>query len=78
MSTPHQLFNLLVIFTKLYGGLSTEVDLDVIIYNYVSSTIPKWHTLKFLRWMQNLPQSTWDHKILYADRSSEGEELSMR
>jgi hypothetical protein len=26
---------------------------------------------KLLRWMQNLHHSTWDHKILYADRSSE-------
>jgi hypothetical protein len=24
-------------------------------------------------WMQNLHQSTWDHEILYTDRSSEDE-----
>jgi hypothetical protein len=28
---------------------------------------------KPLRWMKNLHQSTWDHEMLYADRSSEDE-----
>jgi hypothetical protein len=30
---------------------------------------------KLLRWMQNLHQSTWDYAILYAERSSEDEQL---
>jgi hypothetical protein len=33
---------------------------------------------KLLRWMQNLPHSTWDHAISYADRLSEDEQLLMR
>jgi hypothetical protein len=28
--------------------------------------------------MQNLQQSTWDHEILYTDRSSKDEQLSKR
>jgi hypothetical protein len=31
-----------------------------------------------LRWMQNLHQSTWDYAILYAERFSEDEKLSIR
>jgi hypothetical protein len=31
--------------------------------------------LKLLRRMQNLHQSTWDHKMFYAVRSSECEQL---
>jgi hypothetical protein len=30
---------------------------------------------KLLRWMQNLDQTTWDHEILYADRSSMNKQL---
>jgi hypothetical protein len=30
---------------------------------------------KILRWMQNLHQTTWDHNILYSDRSLEDEQL---
>jgi hypothetical protein len=30
---------------------------------------------KLLRWMQNLHQSKWDHKILYTDRPSADEQL---
>jgi hypothetical protein len=41
----------------------------------VPSTIPKWRTFKLLRWMQNFHQLTWDHKILYTDRSSKDEQL---
>jgi hypothetical protein len=33
---------------------------------------------RLLRWIQNLHQSTWDHNILYADRSSEDEQLLTR
>jgi hypothetical protein len=32
---------------------------------------------KLLRWMWNLRQSMWDHKILYADRYLEDEQLSI-
>jgi hypothetical protein len=31
-----------------------------------------------LRWMQNLHQSTWDHTILYANKSLEDEQLLIR
>jgi hypothetical protein len=33
---------------------------------------------KLLRWMQNLHQSTWDHKMLYAHISLEDEQLLIR
>jgi hypothetical protein len=33
---------------------------------------------KLLRWAQHLHQSTWDHKILYADTSLEDEQLLIR
>jgi hypothetical protein len=52
---------------------SREDDLDVTLFNPVTSTIAKWQTLKLLKWMQNLHQSTWDREILYADRSSKDE-----
>jgi hypothetical protein len=47
-------------------------------FNPVPSTIPKWRTFKLLRLMQNLNQSTWEHEILYTDRSSKDEQLLMR
>jgi hypothetical protein len=34
--------------------------------------------LKLLRFMQILHQSTWDHDILYADRSSKEKQLLIR
>jgi hypothetical protein len=37
-----------------------------------------WWDFKLQRWMQNLHQSTWDHEILYADRSSEDEQIVIR
>jgi hypothetical protein len=37
------------------------------------TNFPTWQTFKLLRWMQNFHQPTWDHGILYADRSSEDE-----
>jgi hypothetical protein len=46
-----------------------------VLFNSVSSNIPKWRPFKRLRWMQNLHQSTWDHDILYTDRSSKDEQL---
>jgi hypothetical protein len=60
-----------------YGGHVIEGDLDAVLFNPVTSTIPKWRTLKRLRWMQNLHQSTWEHAILYTDKSSEDEQLVM-
>jgi hypothetical protein len=44
----------------------------------VASAIPKWRTSKRPRWKQTLHQSAWDHDILYADRSSEDEELVIK
>jgi hypothetical protein len=52
-------------------------DLSVL-FNSVPLTIPKWRTFKLLRWMQNLHQSTWGHKILYTDRSSKDEQLLIK
>jgi hypothetical protein len=45
-------------------GRAIEGGLAVIIFNHVASTIPTWRTLKLLRWMQNLHQSTRDHEGL--------------
>jgi hypothetical protein len=71
--------NQLVDFYEIqYGGHAIEGDLDAVLFNPVSSTIPKWRTFKLLRWMQNLHQSTWDHEILYTDRSSKDEQLLVR
>jgi hypothetical protein len=53
-----------------YGGHVIKGDLDAIHFNPVPSSILKWRAFKLLRWIQNLNQSTWDHGILYADRSS--------
>jgi hypothetical protein len=61
-----------------YGDHAIEANLEAVLFNPVPSTIPKWRTLKLLRWMQNLHQSTWDHEILYADRSSKDEQLLIR
>jgi hypothetical protein len=36
------------------AGDATEGDLDAVLINLVTSTIPKWRTFKILRWMQNL------------------------
>jgi hypothetical protein len=33
---------------------TTEGGHDAVLFNLVASTIPKWWTLKLLRWMQNL------------------------
>jgi hypothetical protein len=67
--------NQLVDFYEIrWKGHAIEGDLDAIIFNAVAATIPKWQTFKLVRWMQNLHQSTYDHEILYSDRSSEDEE----
>jgi hypothetical protein len=62
---PLYLLNQLVEFHEIqYGGHAIEGDLDAVLFNPVSSTIPKWRTFKLLRWVQNLHQSTWNHEIL--------------
>jgi hypothetical protein len=38
----------------LYGGDTTEGDLDTIFIIIVASTIPQWRTFKLLRWMHLL------------------------
>jgi hypothetical protein len=44
--------------------------------NTIALTIPNWRTFELLRWIQNLDHSTWDHELLYVDRSSGYEQLS--
>jgi hypothetical protein len=61
-----------------WGGHAIEGGLNAVLFNPVPSTIPKWWTFRLLRWMQNLHQSTWDHEILYTDRSSKDEQLLIR
>jgi hypothetical protein len=71
--------NQLVDFYEIQqGGHAIEGNLETVLYNPVSSTIPKWRTFKLLWWMQNLHQSTWGHGILYTDRSSKDEHLLIR
>jgi hypothetical protein len=38
----------------LNGGDGIEYYLDYILFNTIASTIPKWWTFKFLRWVQLL------------------------
>jgi hypothetical protein len=45
--------------------------------NPVALTVTEWIS-KPLKWMQSLHQSTWAHDSLCDDKSSEGEQLSMR
>jgi hypothetical protein len=59
------------------GDHATEDDIDTIFSNPVASTVPKWQTFKLLRWMRNLNKSTWDHDILYDDRSSKDQQTLM-
>jgi hypothetical protein len=53
------------------GRCVIEGDLNTIIFNAVAAIIPKW-------WVFRLLRSTWDHTILYADRSLEDEQLLIR
>jgi hypothetical protein len=41
----------------LYGGGAIEQDQDAVILNPIASTILKWLSFKFLRWMQYLHHS---------------------
>jgi hypothetical protein len=71
--------NQLVDFCEIqWGGHAIEGDLDAVLFDPVPSTIPKWRTFKRPRWMQKLHQSTWDHEILYTDRSSNDEQLLIK
>jgi len=49
-----------------YGGYAIEGDLDAMSFNFAASTFPKLMTFRFLRWIQNLHDSAWNHGILYA------------
>jgi hypothetical protein len=65
-------------YQNRYRDHAADGDLDVIIYNIVALTIPRQRTFKFLGSVQNLRQSTWNREIVYADRSSEDEQLIIR
>jgi hypothetical protein len=49
----------------LYGSDDIEDYLDSILFNDVASTIPKWRTFKFLRWVQLLNRLVDLDEILY-------------
>jgi hypothetical protein len=52
---------------------ATEGDLDTIISNPVTSTIPKWRTPKLLRWVQNFISHRRDMKfrmLVYLQRNN--------
>jgi glycogen debranching enzyme len=75
----YQLFNQSVDLYEIQKrGYAIKGDLSAIISNPVASTNPKLLTSKLLSWMQNFHQSTWNHETLYADRSSEDEQLLIR
>jgi hypothetical protein len=51
---PWQLLNQQVHIHEIQQEYNaTEGNLDVILFNPVTSTIPKWRTLELLRWKQN-------------------------
>jgi hypothetical protein len=60
------------------GAHTVEGDLNTMLFNRMASTVPKMRTFRLLWWMQNLQQSTWEHGVLYADRSSKDEHLQIR
>jgi hypothetical protein len=49
----------------LFGSDGTEYYLDYVLFNPVASTIPKWRTLKLLRWMLLLNRLVNLDEILY-------------
>jgi hypothetical protein len=54
---------LLVDFHEVQQGRhAIECDIDAMIFNPVAPTIPTWRTLKLLKLMQKLHQSTWEKK----------------
>jgi hypothetical protein len=55
-------------------AMPLKVTLDAM-FNPIASTIPKWWAFNLLKWMENLHQSTWVYEILYANRSSEDEQV---
>jgi hypothetical protein len=44
------------------------------IWNFFYEAFEYGGTFERLRWIQNLHQSTWDHEMVYADRSSKGQD----
>jgi hypothetical protein len=55
----------------LYAGDVIEDYLESILFNTVTSTIPKWWTFKLLRWVQLLNRLVDLGEILYGDDSIE-------
>jgi hypothetical protein len=45
-------------------GHTIEDDLSAIIFTHIASTVPKWWTMKFLRWMQKLHPLLWENEGL--------------
>jgi hypothetical protein len=79
MSAPYQIFNRLVDFYDIQqGGHAIEGNRGAIICNPVASTVPKWRTLRILRWMQILHKSMWNHRNVYVRRSSKDEQILIR
>jgi hypothetical protein len=55
----------------LYGSDGIEYYLDSILFNLVTSTIPKWRTFKLLRWVQLLNRLVDSDEILYGGDGTE-------
>jgi hypothetical protein len=55
----------------LYGSDGIEYYLDYVLFNPVTSTIPKWQTFKLLRWVLLLKQLVDLDEILYEDADIE-------
>jgi hypothetical protein len=73
---PINIFNQSLGFYEIKIGIhAVESVLKAIIFSPVGKTNSKLQTCRLLRWIQNLQESKWDHKILYADRSSNDIEL---
>jgi hypothetical protein len=75
--TNNLLTNVYIIYEIQQGGHTIESDLNATFFNPVVSNIPRWWMLKLLTWIQNLNHSTCGHKILYGDRPSKDEHLSL-
>jgi hypothetical protein len=48
-----------------------KLTLMLFFFTAAAATIAKW-TFRLMRWMQNLYQSMWGHKILYYDKIIRG------
>jgi hypothetical protein len=49
------------------GGNAVEGYFSAMLFYPVASTVTKWRTYKFLRWIQSLHQTAWGHYILCAN-----------